>query len=258
MSFPPISELPAILDSTGWKWNRYETPSFSSDTFWVGRDLDGRKWLTKLRGGFYAYREIVFARIAQKFGWSCQSSTFVKLDKRSAERLGVHGEWIHAAHWFLEEHSSSPCSVACPLDVRKGLVINDVDDLKGCRISHILDWPRSEIAVALFGGNELPDRFYTSKHEFVIIDSEQMFSADPPDVTKTKWWNRPDGVPSFSGRQLTIEVCHQVGQLSDAHLADALATPKGVAIKERCLIASRLKEACQYARRFSSSSYGEG
>jgi hypothetical protein len=139
----------------------------------------------------------------------------------------------------------------------EGLASDDVDDIKGWKISHILDWPRSEIAAALFGGNEPPGRFFTSQHEFVIIDSEQMFSTDPTDVTETQWWNRSDGIPSFSGRQLTIEVCRQVGQLSDADLADVLAKPEGVVIEELWPIASRLKKVRQFAHRFASS-YGGG
>ena len=140
MSFPSIKELPKVLDSTGWKWERYETPSFPSYNFWVGTDLDGRKWLTKLRGDFYAYREIVFGRIAQKMGWSCQSSTFVVLDNQSAEAIGVRDR-VHAAHWLLAEHAGTLCSRACPLAAYKELVINDVDDLNRCKVTHILDLP---------------------------------------------------------------------------------------------------------------------
>jgi hypothetical protein len=252
MPFPSIAELPAVLDSTGWTWEQYETPSFPSHSFWVGTDSDGRKWLTKLTGDFYAYREIVFARIAQKMGWSCQSSTFVILDDRSADCLGVCGGNVHAAHWFLVEHASTSCSRGCPWEACKGHVIDDLDDLNGCKVFRILDWPRSEIAAALFGGNEPPGRLITAAHEFVIIDSEQMFSTGPTDVTKTQWWNRHDGTASPSGRQMTFEVCRRVSQLSDNVLADALAKPSGVAINELWPIAPRLGQSRQFAHQFAT------
>ncbi len=252
MPFPSIEELPATLDSTGWRWEPYKTPSFPSYTFWTGTDSAGRTWLTKLTGDFYAYREIVFARIAQRMGWSCQSSTLVVLDDRSADLLGVPDARVHAAHWFLAEHGRTSCSRDCPLASCNWRSIDDVDELKGCKVSRILDWPRSEIAAALFGGNEPPDRLLTTSHEFVIIDSEQMFSSGPTDVTETRWWNRRDGAASRAGRELTIEVCRRVSQLSNDDLADALAKPQGVEINELWPIGPRLKEIRRFADSFAA------
>lgn len=186
-SFPKIIDLPTILNTTDWEWTPYRTPSFPSYDFWLGIDPDGNRWLTKLKGDFYAYRELVFARLAQKMGWSCQSSTFIQLAPQSAVVLGRSAGEVHAAHWFMEEHTPGTCSSDCPLKLiinRSGLT---VDDLAGSRIAHLMDWPKSEIATCLFGGNELPGFLITTDHELIIIDSEQMFSNAPCDLTETNW-----------------------------------------------------------------------
>ena len=36
--------------------------------WWIGTDLEGRQWLVKMKGSFYAYREHVFASLAQRAG----------------------------------------------------------------------------------------------------------------------------------------------------------------------------------------------
>ena len=257
MSFPPINELPPVLRTSGWSWEPYVTPSFPSYDFWVGSDPAGRRWLTKLHGDFYAYREIVFARLAQRMGWSCQSSTFMVLDERSAEHLGVPENRLHAAHWFLEEHPHKACSGNCPMANLYGHPINTVDDLVGSGVKHIEDWPKSEVAAALFGANEPPGRLFTITHEFVIIDSEQMFSTGPTDVTMTSWWDKHDGSPCLSGRQLTLEVCSSVGRLSDNDLAEALAIPNGVRICELWPVTLNLKASHDFARRFVAE-FGKG
>ena len=67
-SFPKIIDLPRILNTTDWEWTPYRTPSFPSYDFWLGIDPDGNRWLTKLKGDFYAYRELVFARWRRRWG----------------------------------------------------------------------------------------------------------------------------------------------------------------------------------------------
>ncbi len=249
-SFPPIKELPPVLDSTGWSWNIFHTPL--SD-FWLGTDLDGNRWLTKLRGSFRAYREIVFARLAQEMGWSCQSSAFLKLDRSSAKTLGVSASEIHAAHWFMEEHQHSACSINCQFRFLIGRSLETVDDFVGSEISHLLDWPRSDFAACLFGANEPSGRLITTSHEFVIIDSELMFSAGPSDLSGTNWWNCPDGKPSLSGRALALEVCHDLYALSMTDFEEALSIPKSVSVPKHRLIAERLHASRKYAADFIAS-----
>lgn len=119
-SFPQINEFPPVLQTTGWSWVTYKTPEPSSQQFWVGTDRDGCKWLTKLRGGFSGYREIVFARLAQRMGWSCQTSIFVQLDDTALGVLPVRPNCrTHAVHWFLEEHKPVKCTAKCPYSLTK-------------------------------------------------------------------------------------------------------------------------------------------
>jgi hypothetical protein len=239
-----------MLDTTGWRWERCQTPSSPSHDFWLGFDLAGSRWLTKLHGDFYAYRELVFARLAQKMGWSCQSSAFMVLDSHSAQELGVSTDEVQAAHWFMDEHPRRKCSSECPLAFLRGRPIEAVDDLAGLRIDHILDWPKSEIAACLFGGNEPPGHLVTTAHEFVIIDSEQMFSSDPSDLTETRWWNNTDGSPSGSGRLLTCEVCRDLCRLSQPELEEALRIPSTLSVTQLWPIAPKLNASREFARRF--------
>lgn len=248
-SFPRMQDLPPVVDTNGWRWEQYRTPSFPSYNFWRGFDQDGTRWLTKLRGDFYAYREIVFARLAQKMGWSCQSSVFMKLDVKSGKELGVPAG-VHAAHWFLEEHPSVACGPECPKEGLRGRQIHTVDDLADSGIHHIMDWPKSQIAACLFGGNEPPDRLLTTAHELVIIDSEQMFSTDPCDIRETAWWNDRNGSPSESGRRLTLEVCRDLCELSPLDLQEALQIPEGVSVEQPWPIAPKLAASHEYARHF--------
>ena len=255
-SFPLIKDLPQVLDATGWQWMRFEASSAPSHDFWLGIDREGNRWLTKLKGFFYAYREIVFARIAQKMKWSCQSSAFLHLDAQSAAILGVSTGEVHAAHWFMDEHVYPPCSSTCSLKFLIGKSIETVDDLSGSNIAHLLDWPKSEFAACLFGGNEPPGRLFTAVHEFVIIDSEQMFSTGPCELDGTSWWNRPDGQPSSSGRALALEVCREVSCLSEADVEDALLIPKGVSVRKQWPIAPKLRASRKFATDFCATYAG--
>lgn len=252
-SFPFIHDIPEILDTTGWRWEAFVSPHTPSHGFWVGFDREGNRWLTKLRGNFYAYREIVFARLAQRMGWFCQSSAFLRLDKQSAKVLGVSTSEVHAAHWFMKEHAQTACSPECQLKFLFGRSVETVDNLSGSEIEHLLDWPKSEFAACLFGANEPSGRLFTTDHEFVIIDSEQMFSTNPCTLDNTAWWSRPDGRPSLTGRALAIEVCRDLCDLSSADIEDALTVPKGVSIHKKNQVELRLKASRKFAAEFCAS-----
>lgn len=174
---PQMSSLPKFINSHGWTWQRLED---KGRNFWVGTDLQGNRWLTKLRGSFYAYREIVFARMLQELGWSIQSSCFLKLDKVSALTLGSEENEVHSIHWFMEEHQFGGCSIHCPLPyINECLTIKDFIKLG---VPYIRDLFKCEIAIHIFGANEPCGYFYTPEHEFVIIDSEHVFSTQPAPI----------------------------------------------------------------------------
>lgn len=246
-SFPLMSDLPALIDTAGWSWVQIDAPTHASDGFWVGTDRQGHKWLTKLRGSFYAYREIVFARLAQRMEWSCQSSTFIRLDTDSAHCLQRDVGEVHSAHWFMEEHVDPPCGPDCALLPLVGRKVQSPDDLHLAGVGGLLDWPKSEIAAYIFGGNEPPGRLFTVAHEFVIIDSEQMFSTAPCVFDDSPWLRNSDGSPSLAGKALAITVCREIGNLSSDDLADALAIPQTISIDLRWPIAPKVHASVKFA-----------
>lgn len=250
-TFPLMSELPAYASTSGWSWQRVAKPWHPSDGFWIGSDVDGNRWLTKLRGSFCAYREIVFGRLAQAMNWSCQSSVFIQLDQESAKVLGVHAGEVHAAHWYMDEHTSSSCGVGCVLKSLKNREIQAIEDIQKYDIQHLLDWPKSEFAAYIFGGNEPPGRFFTTNHEFVVIDSEQMFSTGPCPFDTSCWLVQPNGSPSQSGKLLAIEVCKDVSKLPNKLIAQALAVPKEVQIELLWPIAPKLHKSIEFATAFA-------
>ena len=247
-SFPLMSELPSSLSTRGWSWERICTSSQSSKDFWLASDRQGNKWLLKLRGSFCAYREITFARIAQKLGWSCQSSIYVHLDSEAAQVLGRESEEVHAAHWFMDEHAHSPCDYACPFEELAGRPIETIEDIRGVNIQHIIDWPKSELAAYVFGGNEPPGRFITIDHEFVIIDSEQMFSTDPSQFGRAPWMWRNDGSYMQSGHELALTVCEEVASLSENFVRELIFVPDDVEIEFRWPIMPKLMRSIEFAR----------
>ncbi|WP_424924324.1 hypothetical protein [Alloalcanivorax xenomutans] len=250
LSFPLMNDLPQSVSTFGWSWERFVAPYGSSENFWLGTDREGNRWLTKLRGPFYAYREIVFARLAQAMNWSCQSSVFLNLDPVSASVLGVKPDITHAAHWFMPEHKRQLCSGGCAVKFLFDKEIRTVDDLVGSQIEHLLDWPKSEFAAFLFGANEPPGRLFTTAHEFVIIDSEQMFSSGPCDFDTASWWNAPNGEPSLSGRMLAEQVCADLLSLSERDIKDALSIPKGIEVRENWPIAPIIRASRKFAVSF--------
>lgn len=252
-SFPLMSDLPQSMSTIGWTWEQFEDPSGSTKTFWLGADCEGNLWLTKLRGSFYAYREIVFARLAQAMGWSCQSSVFLSLDPVSASILGVYPGEVHAAHWFMIEHKGQPCSGDCALKFLCNKEIGTVDDLIGSEVAHLLDWPKSEYAACLFGGNEPPGRLFTTAHEFVIIDSEQMFSSGPSEFDVASWCHDLNGESSQSGRMLAEQVCADILSLSERNIKDALFIPQRIKIRETWPIEPIIWASREFAASFDGS-----
>jgi len=245
LPIPLIRELPAVLEPKGWEWRRL----FSEhDDFWIGEDERGNRWLTKLRGSFYAYREIVFAKLAQSMGWSCQSSVFLKLSHDAAQALGRQPGEIHAAHWFMKEHVDAPCSESCRLRPWLDGEIQSLDDLCSLGIAHIQDLAKSDIAACLFSANERSGRFFSADDEFFIIDSEQMFSNIPSSLSGTQWEH--DGERQLSAKYIDLvqEVCSDVTALPARVIAYSLAIPVGVEVSQVWPVQPLLDASVQYAR----------
>lgn len=250
MSFPRISELPSLVHTTGWQWVRFKSPRFAFKEFWLGTDREGNRWLTKLSGDFRAYREIVFGRLSQQMNWSCQSSVFMKIDSESAEQLGVAAGSVHAAHWFLDEHSNRKCSDACQFAPLIGREIRYVEDLTDCAVECLFDWPKSELAACLFGGSEPPGQLITSSHQFVIIDGEGMFSSGPSTFDCTNWWGQLQS-PHLSGVNLARQVCKGFLNLGLTRIWAALELPNGVEVRMHHPIEPLLPKSLSFAQAFN-------
>ena len=113
------------------------------------------------------------------------------------------------------------------------------------------DWPKSELAACLFGGNEPPGRFFTTSHEFVIIDSELMFATSPCSFESTDWWGS-ETLPSPDGYRLALNVCNDLLSLGHSGLKRALALPAGTLIEEQWPIAPLLFQSFDFAASFCS------
>jgi hypothetical protein len=253
LSFPQMSELPSCMSTSKWSWQRVNRPGEPSDGFWIGVDKQGNRWLTKLRGSFYAYREIVFARIAQGMNWSCQSSAFICLDADAANQLGRSVGEYHAAHWYMDEHTHPSCGLLCPFEQLVDQPTQTVEGLAIPGVSHLLDWPKSEFAAYIFGGNEPPDRIFTKAHELVIIDSEQMFSTKPTSFSNSKWLKQADGTSSTAGYRLAKQVCQEIGSLNDAFISEALAIPNDIKIELPWHISNYLKAGVKFALEYTDT-----
>jgi hypothetical protein len=248
-----MCDLPPVIECAGWEWEPFTNHAMQLQGFWIGYDKEGNRWLTKLHGAFHAYREIVFATLAQEMGWSCQSSVFLSIDKDSAKLLGVCQGEIHAAHWFLTEHQDLSCGKNCP-HLALGNPISSIEDLLGVGISCIVDWPKSEYACHLFGGSEPPDRLFTTAHELVIIDSEMMFAAGPSNFETSRWWNEPNGSRSAIGRALALEVCIEFATIPESKVHQALRIPDGISFPEPWPIAPILNKSRRFAEKFIAAS----
>lgn len=244
-SYPLVNELPLIVEARNWEWKPFKDPARLRVDFFEGVDEFGNRWLTKMRGSFYAYRELVFERLAQRAGWLCQSSCFTVLDDTCLPMREGNTESVQLVTRLLEEHKHEDCGPDCPIaplrDVADGLVFK----LSTSRLKDGFNIARKDILAALLGGNEPADALTTVGHEVYLIDGEQMFLTSPSDVRESCWWGM-DG-----GKELTRSICQKIGSFSDKELENMLEKPSGIKIKEICDIRSKLYEARDYARDFA-------
>jgi hypothetical protein len=224
-SFPQISELPPSIYTQGWAWSQIQRSGHPSDGFWIGTDEAGNKWLTKLRGSFYAHREVVFGRLAQSMGWSCQSSVYAVLDAKSAELLGRQKGEVHALHWLLKEHERSSCSSSCDIGQLSNITFDEAGGFESVRFTNMRDFLKCRLAAYVFGANEPSGDFFTTLHEYVIIDSEQMFSSQPSD------FRRSNLLSSSFMFDIAFQTCSDISSISQNTVEKALAIPDGLSIE---------------------------
>jgi len=235
-SFPKIRELPQLIDASDWVWQK---PSLHDDKarikaeWWIGTDSDGTKWLLKMTGGFYAYREHVFASLAQRIGISCQSSAYVLIGSESAEPRSQteFSEPFQLAIWLMDEHADKPCSLTCPWSIysatcRNGDYLN-IHQASTDGVSYFDDLMRGDVLGYLCGQFEPHDHFLTSQHEYVVIDNELMFAAERGVKRSLNGcrWLKFDAAGS-----LVTEVCRNFVQITDKELHEIAEIPKGYSI----------------------------
>ncbi len=233
-------DLPEIVSTRGWTWEQFEPirSEYEKPDFWVGTDLHGNRWLTKLRGREKAYREIVFARLAQAMGWSCQSSVFIKMDRHAIKKIGIYrssDDTIHAAHWLLSEHQRDICSdLKCAVASLHGSKL-DRPTYEMSTFTNKVDVGRGEVATYLFGAWEPPGYLITTDHEVVIVDSEYMFYGLPHRIEANPLWSTPNG------RDLTLAVCNDLLALPEDVIEHSVRKPIGVKIK--CRVKAKLNSS---------------
>jgi hypothetical protein len=255
--YPLVSELPAVVDARKWEWKPFADPWGNLD-FFVGTDELGNQWLTKLRGGFRGYREIVFERLVQSAGWRCQSSTFAILESRSLSRCKIATrESTQIVTRLLREHGAADCNPGCPIGQFRGDLFSQDGDplvrLAASPLTDALNFAREQILAPLLGGVEPAGCLTTLDHQVFLIDGELMFAGEPSDVRKTSWWKRRDGSPWPNGQRLTHSICAVVGSFEDYQLQSFLEKPAELKIELSWQICPLLYNARDYARAFSRS-----
>jgi hypothetical protein len=224
--FPPIKELPIMQYSENWQWT--SCLSLGTD-FWIAEDEDGRKWLVKLRGSFYAFRERTFSSIAQHLKISCQSSTFLKIPSGSEPLLGTRqASQNQLAICLIPEHIHGFCGDECPLRSYTE-TFSAADDksaaLNDSQIPNALDWARGEMLGYICDMHEPPDRLFTPNHEFVQIDNEMMFTNAHADFWECVWLKSDQDEWSEVGIREAQKLCESVAALSDESIAGATEIP---------------------------------
>lgn len=225
---PKIVDLPRLLVASEWKWRRPagdEARNLKQD-WWIGTDPQSRQWLIKMTGSSYAHREQVFARLAQRLGISCQSSTYVVIENDSVlQRPSGDAEPYQLAIWLMEQHEGRACSPSCVCSaaINRRLSFDDIVRAKNAGLAYFDDMVRGDVLGHLCGQFEPHGRFFTRNHEYVVIDNECMFH-DQPCLNQYSRLDEP-GV-----RPVIIELCRKFVSLGDDELRAIVAIPKNYAI----------------------------
>jgi hypothetical protein len=193
----------------------------------IGVDRESRKWLVKMTGSFYGYREHVFASLAQRLGLSCQSSTYLLIDQnnKNIHRESGNAERFQLAVWLMDEHARQPCSPTCPFQEAYGKQV-DFQSIMRARdsgLTHFDDLIRGEILGHLCGQLEPHGDFITSDHEYVMIDNECMFHDDKPCLSACEWNGKKT-------RPIVIGVCKSLVNVHEDELRSIATVPDGYTV----------------------------
>jgi hypothetical protein len=254
-SYPLVDELPPVIDTRKWEWTRGRLQS-ACGGFFVGTDESGIRWLTKMRGAFRGYRELVFERLVQRAGWLCQSSAFAIIERCSLPgRVGQQNERIQIVTRLLPEHVRLDCTADCPVDALRGHLNDPAGDplalITASSLGDSLNIARAQILAPILGGIEPAGYLVTVDHKVFLIDGELMFADPPSDVRSTSWWTSPNGSPSLAGERLIRQVCKAIGSFQDEDLERFLESPAELKIELGRPIRPLLYKARDYARTFA-------
>ena len=227
MPFPSIDDLPKILDCSNWVWAK---PPSRDDwdgiqpEWWIGTDEASRRWLVKMTNSFYAYREHVFASLAQRLQISCQSSVYLTIPcKTAAPRQEIRGsESGQLGLWLMEEHPSTPCSEKCPLRevFGKPWIYETIRAGSAAGVKNFEDLIRGDTLGFLCGQFEPHDHFFTIDHEYVVIDNECMFSSTPC-LNQCDWLRHPQTI------NIALDVCRKLTEVPNEELRSIAHVPSG-------------------------------
>lgn len=228
-NFPLINQLPPLLVADSWEWTT-ETMGHHSD-LWLGIDPNGNKWLVKMRGSFYSYREHAFAALAQMLGLSCQSSVYLRLPlDNPLMQNGKRAEEYHLAIWWYEHHDDSKCSSDCPVKILYEQLNDPSQDqvtvLRQSAVKNAIDMARAEILAHLCCANETSEFIYTPDHELIIIDNEEMFSYSPSNLFDATVMEGPNNRLSAAGMEEAIELCDRLTKITDSEIESITAIPR--------------------------------
>jgi hypothetical protein len=216
--------------------------------WWLGTDEMGRRWVLKMTGSNYAYREHVFASLAQRLGISCQSSMYLTIPRGSAPILHETKTEPHQlALCFLEEHLGSCSLESCPLDILNDLSIDSEENLQiylSCGVKNTTDFIRGEILGYLCGQFEPPDRLFTMNHELVQIDNELMFANDPINLVECRW------LQFRVGLQCAEDICCTLSELSEDEILAFAEIPSGYLVTQDNNIPRKLLAAHRAAKNY--------
>jgi hypothetical protein len=240
-SFPTITDLPSYVVAADWTWDRPKPRSdpyhgCSSD-WWIGTDNAGRRWVVKMRGSNYAYREHVFSALAQRLGIACQSSVYLVIPPKAPPLLNtINSESYQLALWFFEEHRRPCLQENCPLNLLSISLDTEADIEKyiSCGVLNAIDRLNGEILGYLCGQHEPPGLLYTKSHEFIQVDNELMFSEDPVDLQNCEWLR-------FSiGKQCAATVCKKLSEIDDSELLNFSKVPQDYWVHDENEVPRRL------------------
>jgi hypothetical protein len=251
-AFPAIANLPDHLVATDWTWSRpkpsHNRPNGLKASWWVATDNTGRRWVVKMTGSNYAYREHVFAALAHRLGISCQSSMYLTIPRNAIPMLNAPKPESHQlALCFFDEHQNSCSSENCPLNILKGLHIGNEANLQtflSCGVSRAVDWIRGEILGYLCGQFEPPGRLFTVDHELVQIDNELMFASGPLNPEDCRW------LQYRIGRQCAENMCSILSEISDEELLSLAEIPSGYTVPRKNNVPRRLLAARRAAKKY--------